>query len=213
MSDPPAKGRWEVGGLSPYLDAGFRSAALKTQILAAVLVAAAALSACDKPKEGRLVPPDPMASAFEPNDPVAPPTEGMSAGLTGRPGWSNFYLDHVGLAPDPINRQPAVTPASMPIVLNGFGFDPIAKAPAKGVDVVVDGKVYGATYGRARRDVARFTKVPALVPVGFTTTLPIGTVPIGEHKVVVRVIAADGASYFESPPIPFEVTSAPPPPH
>jgi hypothetical protein len=129
----------------------------------------------------------------------------MSEGLPARPEFPGFYLDYVGPARDPMNNQPAVTPASQPTVFSGFGYDTPAKLPAKGVDVVVDGKAYGTTYGQPRQDVADFTKVPALVPVGFTVTLPAGALAAGDHTVVVRVIAADGRGYFESPVIKFQV--------
>ena len=101
--------------------------------------------------------------------------------------------------------QPEVTPGYAPIVLSGFGFDPVAKAPAKGVDVVIDGKAYAATYGGAREDVANYFKTPGLAATGYALTLPAGFLVNGPHKVVVRVIAADGQGYFESPAIPFTV--------
>jgi hypothetical protein len=81
----------------------------------------------------------------------------------------------------------------------------VAKVPAKGVDVVIDGKAFPATYGQPRQDVATFTKVPALVPVGFTVTLPAGALAVGEHVAVVRVVAADGLGYFEAPAIKFQI--------
>jgi hypothetical protein len=93
--------------------------------------------------------------------------------------------------------------AAASIVLDGFFLDPVAKTPEKGVDVVVDGKAYGATNGSARQDVATYFKAPALVNVGFASTLPPGSVASGPHSLVVRVVAADGAGYFESPAIPF----------
>lgn len=164
---------------------------------AAATMAALALCACEQGKP-RHPPPDPMAVAQAPA-PAAAPTEGMSAGLVKRSEPAGFFLDHVGQAADPRGKPPAVTPAGAPIVLDGFGFDPVAKAPAKGVDVVVDGKAYGTAYGSPRQDVANYFKNPALVNVGFTTTLPAGSLAVGPHAVVVRVVAADGLGYFESP--------------
>jgi hypothetical protein len=91
-------------------------------------------------------------------------------------------------------------------VFTGFGFDPTAKAAARGVDVVVDGKTYGALYGHTRADVAVYFKIPGLTAVGYSLTLPPLTLAKGEHSVVVRVIAADGKGYFESPNFAFTVT-------
>jgi hypothetical protein len=63
--------------------------------------------------------------------------------------------------------------------------------------------VFGATYGAARPDVASFFKTPALVNVGFRTILPAGALTIGAHTVVVRIVAADGKGYFDSPVVAF----------
>ncbi len=173
------------------------------RILTAALMAALALAGCDKAKE-RHVPPDPFA-ALPPEPTSSPPTEGLSKGLAKRAELAGFSLDHAGAAQDPLNKQPAVTPADRPVRLDGFGFDPVAKAPAKGVDVVVDGKAYGTAYGAARPDVASYTKTPGLVKVGFSATLPAGTLAPGPHIAVVRVVAADGEGYYEGPPVRFEV--------
>ncbi len=167
------------------------------------------LSACEKGKP-RHPPRDPMALATPAAESQAqlqaPKAEGvLSTGLAKRGVATGFFLDHAGAASDPRTRQPASTPAGQPMVFDGFAFDAAAKAPAKGVDVVVDGKAYGTAYGRARADVAQFFKAPALVNVGFRTVLPADTVAVGNHTVVVRVVSSDGQGYFDSPPIPFSV--------
>ena len=172
--------------------------------LLVAVMAVLALSACDKAKP-RQLPPDPFAAGPPSAAPETAPGEGMSAGLAKRPQPAGFFLDHVGQATDPFSRRPAVTAAGQPVVLDGFGFDPVAKTPAKGVDVIVDGKAYGTTYGAARADVAAFFKTPALVAVGFRTTLPAGALAPGAHTAVVRVISADGTGYYDSPVLPFEV--------
>ena len=177
---------------------------MKLLAIAAVCFATLALGACDHPKP-RPVPTDPMALPPPPAAPAAPPGAGMSPGLARRVEPPGFYLDRVGQAPDPVNRRPAVTPGGVAMVLDGFGFDPVIKAPARGVDVVIDGEAYGTAYGHARPDVASYFRVPALAATGYTVTLPAQTLGKGAHSVVVRVIAADGASYFESPPVPFTV--------
>ncbi|HEX3365915.1 hypothetical protein [Phenylobacterium sp.] len=174
---------------------------MKRLILTASAMAALGLAACEQGKP-RHPPPDPMALA--PAAAPTAPTGGLSAGLTKRAETAGFFLDHIGQSVDPRGKPPAVTAADAPILLDGFGFDPVAKAPAKGVDVVIDGKTYGAKYGAARQDVGNFFKNPALVNVGFTTTLPAGTLAAGSHVVVVRVVAADGLGYFDSPEIPFQ---------
>lgn len=167
------------------------------------LAAALALGGCEKGKP-RHPPPDPMALGPPPlEDAPVPPA--LSPGLPKRPETAGFFLDHAGAAFDPFNKPPAVTPRDRPVLFDGFGFDSVAKTPGKGVDVVIDGKPYGTAYGAARQDVASYFNVPGLVNVGFRTVLPTGTLPVGEHKAVVRVISADGKAYYDSPPVPFRV--------
>lgn len=177
---------------------------MRNATAAAVLTGFAAvlgLGACDKAKP-RHLPPDPFA-APPAADAAAAPTEGLSAGLPKRPGLPGFFLDHIGAAADPMNRPPATTPAAAPVALDGFAFDAAARLPAKGVDVVIDGRVYGTRYGHARHDVAVYFKTPALEQVGFRTTLPAGTLAPGAHTAVLRIVAADGKAFYESPAVAF----------
>jgi hypothetical protein len=176
---------------------------MKIRTRALAVLGALALAGCDDPKP-RHTPPDPFATAPTQGEAVAP-TAGLSEGLAKLPGMAGFSLDHVGAAFDPLNKQPAETPGFLPTRLEGFGFDPVAKAPGRGVDLVVDGRVYGAAYGRPRKDVADHFETPRLASTGFTSTLPAEALPAGAHTAVVRVIAADGKGYYESPPIRFEV--------
>ncbi|MGZ3377318.1 MAG: hypothetical protein ACXU8S_12025 [Phenylobacterium sp.] len=178
---------------------------MKPYALALAGLAAAALAGCEQGKP-RHPPPDPMAVAPPSATPDgAAPAGVVSAGLAKRPEAAGFFLDHAGAAVDPRSRQPAVTPAGQATVFDGFGFDAPAKAPARGVDVVIDGKAYGTTYGAARPDVASYFKAPGLVKVGFKVVLPAGALAVGPHTVLVRVVAADGRGYFDSPIVPFSV--------
>ena len=174
------------------------------------ILAMLALGACDQPKR-RHPPPDPMAAAPAPVAGVLAQTlPALSQGLPKRPELAGFSLDSIGKAADPLNKQPAVISAADPVLLQGFGFDPVARLPAKGVDVVIDGVAYGTVYGAPRADVATYFKTPAMTAVGFKTTLPAGLIPVGDHQVVVRVIAANGKTVFEGPPIAFTVQFAEP---
>jgi hypothetical protein len=146
-----------------------------------------------------------MAAPPPPPGPAAPPTQGASAGLPARPEAPAFTIDRIGDALDPLNRRPAVTAAGQPTLISGFGLDAVAKAPGKGLDVVVDDKAYGAVYGAERPDVAAYFKVPGLAKVGFTTTLPAGALAVGQHTAFVRVVAADGKGYFAGQKIHFQV--------
>jgi hypothetical protein len=185
------QGDFEVGGRH-----------VTRRVLIAVL-SVLALGACEKGKP-RHVPADPMAIAPPPAV-MAAPSEGMSAGLAQLKGLPGASLDRIGAAPDPLNRRPAVTPLGQAITFDGFAFDPAAKAPARGVDVVVDGKAYGSSYGVARPDVASYFKQPGLSAVGFAFTLPAGALKPGDHLVLLRVVAADGKGFYPSPSYPFTV--------
>jgi hypothetical protein len=167
-------------------------------------MAVLALAACDKAKP-RDLPPDPFATPPAPEGPVAPPSEGLSAGLPKRPEPATAFLDRVGQAVDPLGKPPAVTAAGVATVVEGFGFDALAKAPARGMDVVIDEKAYGTAYGGARPDVAAYFKNPALGPVGFRVVLPPEALAPGQHLARLRVVAVDGKGYFESRPVAFEV--------
>lgn len=175
---------------------------MRLPVLTAVLICGLALGACEKGKP-RHVPVDPMA--VTPPPAVAAPGEGMSAGLPKRPELAGVSLDRIGAAPDPLNRKPVVTPAGQATEFAGFAFDPVAKAPGRGVDVVVDDKAYGAAYGGTRLDVASYFKQPGLSAVGFTMTLPAGALAAGDHQVELRVVAADGKSFYASPIYAFTV--------
>ena len=165
--------------------------------LAAILLLAA--GACDRPK------PRPAAAAAAAAAAAGIPTLAppASAGLARRAEAPTFYLDLINEAGDPLG-QPAKIKAGQPTTFAGFGFDPLGKTPGKAVDIVIDGVAYGATYGGERPDVAAYFKIDAVTPCGFRVTLPAGTVRRGAHTVAIRVVAADGMSFFESAPIGFQ---------
>lgn len=176
-----------------------------THVLSAALLslALANLTACDEAKP-RHTPPDPFAGPLSAPEPSAP-KKALSEALPKRPEPANFTFDHIGQAFDPLNHQPALTRADRGVLFSGFAFDPIARHPARAIDVVVDGKAYGATYGKARPDVADYFKAPVLTDVGFDVTLPPDALAAGPHTASVRVVATDGAAYFQGPQIAFEV--------
>ena len=163
------------------------------------------LSACDQPKDRTeaLARQRQQDLAERPKAAVPAGPAPLSRALPARPEFPGFYLDTIGPAFDPITK-PAVIKRGDVLEMTGFGYDPVALAPAKGVDLVVDGQLFGTEYGHARQDVADFKKTPALVPVGYRTIVTKDLGP-GAHEVVVRVIAADGLSYYQSPAIKFEV--------
>lgn len=150
------------------------------------------LAGCDNPKPRPLAAPPPNLAA--PTVTVTPPA---SAGLPKRAEMAVISLDLINDAQDPLNR-PATIKAGVPVTFSGFGFDPVAKAPGKGLDIVVDGVAHGTTYGQERQDVAGYFKTEAVMKTGFTATLPASVNTPGPHKAIIRVVAADGAAYFDS---------------
>lgn len=151
-----------------------------------------ALAGCDNPKPRPTAAPPPNLAA--PTVKVAPPA---SAGLPKRAEMAVISLDLINDAQDPLNR-PAAIKAGVPVTFSGFGFDPVAKAAGKGLDIVVDGVAYGTTYGHERQDVAGYFETEAVIKTGFTATLPASVNTPGPHKAIIRVVAADGAAYFDS---------------
>lgn len=164
----------------------------------AVLGAALALAACDQPKPR---PADPAVAAPADAAPAAGPAA-ASAGLAKRTEMAAFSLDVINEAKDPVNA-PATVSAAGPMTFSGFGFDPVAKAPAAAIDIVIDGVAYPTTYGHQRKDVADYFKTPGLENTGFTVTLPAGAVKAGSHQAIVRVVSADKTGYFDSVTIGF----------
>lgn len=163
-----------------------------------LLGALLALAACDQPKPR---PAEPQASTSVTAPAPAAPAA-ASAGLVKRAEMAGFSLDVINDQKDPVNK-PATISAAGPVTFSGFGFDPVAKAPAAAVDIVVDGVAYPTSYGHQRKDVADYFKTPALENSGFTVELPAGAIKPGQHQAIVRVVAADKSGYFDSVAIGF----------
>jgi len=174
-------------------------AALPPLAIVGAAIPLLALSACDKPKPR----PAAAAAATAAAQAGAPAlTPAASTGLAKRAEMAGFSLDLINEAQDPLNR-PATIRTGVPVTVSGFGFDPVAQTAGKAIDIVIDGAAYGTTYGHERSDVAAYYKTEAVLKSGFRTTLPAGTVKAGPHKILVRVVAADGKSYFDSATIDF----------
>jgi hypothetical protein len=97
--------------------------------------------------------------------------------------------------------QPIAVAATSNLVVSGFAADRDKKAPAGGVDVVIDGIPYASEYGLPRDDVREYFKVSAYKDVGFSFSRPAISFPPGPHRILIRVIAGDKKSYQESPAV------------
>ncbi len=166
-------------------------------LLAAILLSA--VGACDRPKPRPAAATAALASAAQP--PALAPA--ASIGLAKRPEMAVFSLDMINTAADPLNNPARIT-AGVPTTFSGFGFDPVAKAAGKAIDVVVDGAAYGTTCCHDRQDVSAYYETDAVTRSGFRVTLPAGTIKPGRHTVVVRVVSADGAAFNDSAALSFD---------
>ena len=167
---------------------------MKSDLTLLATLTVLALAGCDQPKPR---PADPQAAGPTAAPAPAPAPAGASAGLPKRTEMAAFSLDVINEAKDPLNA-PATVSAAGPMTFSGFGFDPVAKAPAAAVDIVIDGVAYPTAYGHQRKDVGDYFKTPALENTGFTVTLPPGAVKAGSHQAIVRVVSADRTGYFDS---------------
>jgi hypothetical protein len=130
--------------------------------------------------------------------------EGKSSRLTKANGAPLYVLERIGEVWSPLIKQPVPVPAG-PVTFWGWAVDETQKNSAAGVDILIDGKPFGADYGIERGDVANFFKVPAYKDSGFKLTVPARGLDKGRHQVAVRVLAKDGKSYYEGGPVVFEV--------
>lgn len=173
---------------------------MRWQAVSVIAILGLVLTGCGKAGDGKSVASDQSAAPAAAQTPKP-----LSLGLTKKPEFPAFYLDHIGTFNDPIQNKGASVAGNQPLVFDGFGFDGVSKQPAKGVDIVIDGNAIGTAYGTPRPDVAKYNNIPGLINVGYKVTLPPGALKIGPHSVVVRVIAADNSGFYESPPISFVV--------
>lgn len=117
------------------------------------------------------------------------------------PGTTLFTVDAIAGQPFAIaTPHPITVTAGVPVILEGWAVDTDANRPAAGVVASVDGEtVIAAQYGIDRADVAQFFNVPAFRPSGYRLTIPPGALPVGQHLVSVRVLAASGVGQYMAP--------------
>jgi len=107
-------------------------------------------------------------------------------------------VDQIGESRPPWGSSGAHVRRSQEWRVTGWAVDAPRRAPAAGVDVVIDRTVFPTTYGTDRGDVAQFFKRPNYRDTGFVAIIPAGVVAIGEHWLSIRVLTSDARCYFES---------------
>ena len=108
-------------------------------------------------------------------------------------------VDQIGLSRAPFGATPSSIRSAEDSKVSGWAVDGPGRAPAAGVDIVIDRIVFPSIYGSHRNDVAQYFKRPDYRDTGFTATIPANSVPRGEHWLSLRVVTADGRCYFQSP--------------
>jgi hypothetical protein len=96
-----------------------------------------------------------------------------------------------------------VVPATAPLRISGWAFDPKHDGPAGAVAVVIDQTIYPATYGEERQDVAAALRNPSLAASGYTVEVPREAMGKGVHEVSVRVIGRNRRVYWTGPRMKF----------
>jgi len=127
---------------------------------------------------------------------------GTSSDLTRIEGNPTHNLDRIQKIDSPYSQQSVTISSVSDTELAGWAVDGLVKKEAGGVDIVVDGKVYKASYGANRPDVTEALKFPA-TKSGFSLVIPGNFLSRGSHTVSVRVIANDGKSYAQGPTLTF----------
>lgn len=115
------------------------------------------------------------------------------------------FLDYIGPVRNPWAQTSVHVPQNVEIQFSGWAIDEQRQSVAAGVEVVIDGSPYQATYGGCRPDVAASFRCAACQDSGFLLLLPSGALSKGRHAVVLRVHSPDRTAYSESPTFHFTV--------
>jgi hypothetical protein len=129
---------------------------------------------------------------------------GKSAEMTRMPGDARYALELLGSVDGPLTKQP-VQVSGGSILFSGWAVEEPKGTVAAGVDVVVDGYPYTATYGAERSDVAAYLKSPAYKNSGFQISIPSADIGGGRHTAAIRVLSNSGKTYWEGTPIAIDV--------
>ncbi len=162
--------------------------------LLSVLSLLLAWTACGPPESG---------STSTPAENVA---TGKTVGLSQLQGTPQYSVERINDTVAPIFHQPVRVAAGSPLIIVGWAVDEQHQSSAGGVDVVVDGAPFSATYGLERADVAAYLRLPAYKNCGFTVTLPPSKIASkGRHELSLRILTNDGKSFFGGAKIELEV--------
>jgi hypothetical protein len=98
-----------------------------------------------------------------------------------------------------VNQAKHTIIVSEPVIrFTGWAVDLPGQNLAKGVSVEIDGKSFKAFYGFERKDVAKHLKSDIYQNCGWKAEIPASTLGKGEHKMVLKILAADKRVYYTS---------------
>lgn len=132
-----------------------------------------------------------------PDSPVTAELSQNTTKLAGNPLWNLEAVGPIIVAP---GQKTFDAPASGSLQITGWAVDSAAKAPAGGVEVLIDGKPYSASYGRLRDDVVKVHGVAAYAKSNFAFDLKAEDIGAGSHTAVFHILTNDRKSYWESEP-------------
>jgi hypothetical protein len=134
------------------------------------------------------------------------PPKPASAELAACGGPPLYTIDEAGNLKGPLAGRTPVVDLGAQLTLLGWAVDQTTQRVAGGVEVVVDGsRIFSATYGAQRSDVASYFKLPAYEPSGFSASVPAKILGVGSHRFALRVLSPDRNCYRQGPETVFTV--------
>jgi hypothetical protein len=129
--------------------------------------------------------------------PAAVPTVALAA-LSKAAGATYYFIAGLNttslLTPPPM---PITVASGQPVTLSGWAVDTTAGGAAGGALFALDETTtFQATYGLDRPDVAAALKSATYEKSGFVATLPASALTPGLHAITIKIITADGRSYY-----------------
>lgn len=126
-----------------------------------------------------------------------------SAGLASLgPRSDGYNIETVGDVTQPTPEVTVTFPLDRNLDIAGWAVDLQNKVAPGGVDLVIDGKHYPATYALSRPDVVQHFKnhnIPGSYETsGFTCSIPGTTLGKGPHVLTIHIITGDAKAYYET---------------
>jgi hypothetical protein len=84
------------------------------------------------------------------------------------------------------------------LVVRGWGFDPLANAPARPVLTMDDRFAAEAVCGSPREDIAEHFQRAELTSTGFKGIMSTGGAALAPHSIRLYILSQDGTTYFET---------------